>query len=160
MTRSPRRRRTARPDACPASGSASTSRRADRKLFSDAGQLLAGPKCRGRSAVSRVRRGHEAPSRTCGEAHQLDARQGTAHRCFSPVSSLSAIAPGFECWRALLEEAVHGKLVATKQKNLISTASRIVPKTSTGIWLSTRVFWRTMGGLGTIIRLGRNLRGK
>jgi 2-polyprenyl-6-methoxyphenol hydroxylase-like FAD-dependent oxidoreductase len=56
-------------------------------------------------------------------------------------------------------QAVHGKLVASKQNNLISTASRIVPRTPTGIWLSTHVFWRTMGGLGTAVRLGRKLRG-
>jgi hypothetical protein len=43
---------------------------------------------------------------------------------------------------------------------LISTASHIVPKTSTGIWLSTRLFWRTMGGLGTVMRLGRQSRRK
>jgi len=57
-------------------------------------------------------------------------------------------------------QAVHGKLVASKQKKLISVASRIVPRTSTGIWLSTRLFWKTMGALGTAMRLGRQLRRK
>ena len=55
-------------------------------------------------------------------------------------------------------QAVHGKLVASKQKNLARVASRIVPKTKTGIWLSTRVFWRTMEALGTAVRTGRKLR--
>ena len=49
--------------------------------------------------------------------------------------------------------------VTARAAILISTASRIVPRTSIGIWLSTRVFWRTMGGLGTVVRLARKLRG-
>jgi 2-polyprenyl-6-methoxyphenol hydroxylase-like FAD-dependent oxidoreductase len=55
-------------------------------------------------------------------------------------------------------QAVHGKLVASKQKNLARVASRIVPKTETGIWLSTRVFWRTLQAVGTAMRMGRKLR--
>jgi 2-polyprenyl-6-methoxyphenol hydroxylase-like FAD-dependent oxidoreductase len=55
-------------------------------------------------------------------------------------------------------QAVHGKLVASKQKNLARVASRIVPKTETGIWLNTRVFWRTLGAVGTAMRMGRKLR--
>ena len=99
---------------------------------------------------------------------------GDASSCVSLFGdgSTLAIAGAYELAKALMEspadpqgalsryQAVHGKLVASKQKNLISTASRIVPRTSTGIWLSTRVFWRTMGGLGTVMRLGRKLRGK
>jgi 2-polyprenyl-6-methoxyphenol hydroxylase-like FAD-dependent oxidoreductase len=55
-------------------------------------------------------------------------------------------------------QAAHGKLVASKQKNLTNVASRIVPRTKTGIWLSTRVFWRTMEAVGTAIRMSRKLR--
>jgi 2-polyprenyl-6-methoxyphenol hydroxylase-like FAD-dependent oxidoreductase len=33
-------------------------------------------------------------------------------------------------------------------------------RTPAGLWLSTRLFWRTMGGLGTVVRFGRKLRGK
>jgi 2-polyprenyl-6-methoxyphenol hydroxylase-like FAD-dependent oxidoreductase len=99
---------------------------------------------------------------------------GDASSCVSLFGdgSTLAIAGAYELAKALMEspadpqgafsryQSLHGKLVASKQKNLISTASRIVPRTSTGIWLSTRVFWRTMGGLGTVMRLGRKLRGK
>ena len=99
---------------------------------------------------------------------------GDASSCVSLFGdgSTLAIAGAYELAKALTEspadpqgalrryQAVHGKLVASKQKNLVSTASRIVPRTSTGIWLSTRLFWRTMGGIGTVMRLGRQLRGK
>ncbi|MDQ0474212.1 FAD-dependent monooxygenase [Labrys wisconsinensis] len=99
---------------------------------------------------------------------------GDASSCVSLFGdgSTLAIAGAHELAKALTEspadpqgafsryQAVHGKLVASKQKNLISTASRIVPRTSAGLWLSTRVFWRTMGGLGTVVRLGRKLRGQ
>jgi 2-polyprenyl-6-methoxyphenol hydroxylase-like FAD-dependent oxidoreductase len=99
---------------------------------------------------------------------------GDASSCVSLFGdgSTLAIAGAYELAKALTEspadpqgalrryQAVHGKLVASKQKNLVSTASRIVPRTSTGIWLSTRLFWRTMGGVGTVMRLGRQLRGK
>jgi 2-polyprenyl-6-methoxyphenol hydroxylase-like FAD-dependent oxidoreductase len=99
---------------------------------------------------------------------------GDASSCVSLFGdgSTLAIAGAYELAKALMEsptdpqaafsryQAAHGKLVASKQKNLISTASRIVPRTSTGIWLSTRLFWRTMGGLGAAMRLGRKLRGK
>ena len=98
---------------------------------------------------------------------------GDASSCVSLFGdgSTLAIAGAYELAKALAEspadpqgalrryQAVHAKLVASKQKNLISTASRLVPRTSTGIWLSTRVFWRTMSGLGTVVRLGRKLRG-
>ena len=99
---------------------------------------------------------------------------GDASSCVSLFGdgSTLAIAGAYELAKALMEsptdpqgtfgryQAVHSKLVASKQKNLISTAARIVPRTPTGLWLSTRLFWRTMGGLGTVVRLGRKLRGK
>jgi 2-polyprenyl-6-methoxyphenol hydroxylase-like FAD-dependent oxidoreductase len=97
---------------------------------------------------------------------------GDASSCVSLFGdgSTLAIAGAYELAKALTEspadpqrafgryQAVHGKLVASKQKNLVSTASRIVPRTALGIWLSTRLFWRAMGGLGTVMRLGRHLR--
>ena len=75
---------------------------------------------------------------------------GDASSCVSLFGdgSTLAIAGAYELAKALMEspadpqgafsryQSVHGKLVASKQKNLISTASRIVPRTSTGIWLS------------------------
>jgi 2-polyprenyl-6-methoxyphenol hydroxylase-like FAD-dependent oxidoreductase len=99
---------------------------------------------------------------------------GDASSCVSLFGdgSTLAIAGAYEVAKALAEspadphlalrryQAVHAKLVASKQKNLISTASRLVPRTSTGIWLSTRVFWRAMGGVGAVVRVGRRLRGK
>ena len=97
---------------------------------------------------------------------------GDASSCVSLFGdgSTLAIAGAYELAKALMEspadpqgafsryQAVHGRLVASKQKNLISTASRIVPRTPTGLWLSTRVFWRAMGGLGTVMRLVRRFR--
>jgi hypothetical protein len=47
-----------------------------------------------------------------------------------------------------------------KQKNLVSTASRIVPRTMTGIWLSRHLFWRAMAGLATAMRLKRRWQGR
>jgi 2-polyprenyl-6-methoxyphenol hydroxylase-like FAD-dependent oxidoreductase len=99
---------------------------------------------------------------------------GDAASCVSLFGdgSTLAIAGAYELAKALMEspadlqgalrryQAVHGKLVASKQKNLVSTASRIAPRTSTGIWLGTHLFWKTMGGVGTVVRLGRKLRGK
>jgi 2-polyprenyl-6-methoxyphenol hydroxylase-like FAD-dependent oxidoreductase len=99
---------------------------------------------------------------------------GDASSCVSLFGdgSTLAIAGAYELAKALKEsptdpqgafgryQAVHRKLVASKQKNLISTAARIVPRTPAGLWLSTRLFWRTMGGLGTVMRLGRQLRRK
>ncbi len=99
---------------------------------------------------------------------------GDASSCVSLFGdgSTLAIAGAYELAKALAEspadpqgaftryQAVHAKLVASKQKNLISTASRLVPRTSTGIWFSTRVFWRAMSGVGAVMRLGRKLRGK
>jgi 2-polyprenyl-6-methoxyphenol hydroxylase-like FAD-dependent oxidoreductase len=99
---------------------------------------------------------------------------GDASSCVSLFGdgSTLAIAGAYELAKALKEspadpqgafsryQAIHSKLVASKQKNLISTAARIVPRTSTGLWLSTRLFWRTMSGLGTVVRLGRKLREK
>jgi 2-polyprenyl-6-methoxyphenol hydroxylase-like FAD-dependent oxidoreductase len=96
---------------------------------------------------------------------------GDASSCVSLFGdgSTLAIAGAYELAKALQEsptdpqaafvryQAVHAKLVASKQKNLVSTAARIVPRTSTGIWLSTRLFWRTMGGVGAVVRLGRRL---
>jgi 2-polyprenyl-6-methoxyphenol hydroxylase-like FAD-dependent oxidoreductase len=97
---------------------------------------------------------------------------GDASSCVSLFGdgSTLAIAGAYELATALAEtpadpqgafgryQAVHGKLVASKQKNLSRAASRIVPKTPLGIWLSTRVFWRTLEGLGAVMRLGRRLR--
>ena len=86
--------------------------------------------------------------------------------------STLAIAGAYELARALAEspadpqgafshyQAVHGKLVASKQKNLSRAASRIVPRTRLGIWFSTRIFWRTLEGFGAVMRLGRQLRTK
>jgi 2-polyprenyl-6-methoxyphenol hydroxylase-like FAD-dependent oxidoreductase len=99
---------------------------------------------------------------------------GDASSCVSLFGdgSTLAIAGAYELAKALAEspadlqgallryQAVHSKLVASKQKNLISTASRIVPRTATGIWLSTRLFWRTMAGVGAVMRVGRQLRRK
>jgi 2-polyprenyl-6-methoxyphenol hydroxylase-like FAD-dependent oxidoreductase len=99
---------------------------------------------------------------------------GDASSCVSLFGdgSTLAIAGAYELATALAEspadpkgafgryQAVHGKLVASKQKNLSRTASRIVPKTPIGIWLNTRIFWRTLGGLGAVMRLGRQLRRK
>jgi 2-polyprenyl-6-methoxyphenol hydroxylase-like FAD-dependent oxidoreductase len=48
-------------------------------------------------------------------------------------------------------QAVHGKLVSSKQKLMAFAASHIVPKSSIGLWLSTNVLWRTMGGLGAVV---------
>jgi 2-polyprenyl-6-methoxyphenol hydroxylase-like FAD-dependent oxidoreductase len=99
---------------------------------------------------------------------------GDASSCVSLFGdgSTLAIAGEYELATALAEspanpeaafgryQAVHGKLVASKQKYLLHAASRIVPKTPVGIWLSARLFWRTMGGLGAVMRLGRQLRRK
>jgi len=99
---------------------------------------------------------------------------GDASSCVSLFGdgSTLAIAGAYQLAKALKEsptdpqgafgryQAAHSKLVASKQKNLISTAARIVPRTPAGLWLSTRLFWRTMGGLGTVVRFGRKLRGK
>ena len=100
---------------------------------------------------------------------------GDASSCVSLFGdgSTLAIAGAHELAKALTEgpadhpqaafsryQGVHSKLVASKQKNLVSTASRIVPRTSTGLWLSTRLFWRAMGGVGAVMRMGRKLRGK
>jgi 2-polyprenyl-6-methoxyphenol hydroxylase-like FAD-dependent oxidoreductase len=86
--------------------------------------------------------------------------------------STLAIAGAYELARALEEspgnprdafaryQAVHGKLVASKQKNLGRMAARIVPVTSAGIWLSARIFWKVMSAVGVVVVLGRKLRGK
>lgn len=97
---------------------------------------------------------------------------GDASSCVSLFGdgSTLAIAGAYQLAKTLTEspadprgafrryQAVHGKLVASKQKNLTHVASRIVPKTEPGIWLSTRLFWRTMEGLGTVVRMARKLR--
>jgi 2-polyprenyl-6-methoxyphenol hydroxylase-like FAD-dependent oxidoreductase len=54
-------------------------------------------------------------------------------------------------------QEAHGKLVASKQKNLGRMAAHIVPKTPAGLWLSTRVFWKAMAGVAAAVRLGRKL---
>jgi 2-polyprenyl-6-methoxyphenol hydroxylase-like FAD-dependent oxidoreductase len=86
--------------------------------------------------------------------------------------STLAIAGAYELANALEEgpghprnafaryQAVHGKLVASKQRNLGRMAARIVPRTSAGIWLSTRVFWKAISGVGAVVSFGRKLRGK
>jgi 2-polyprenyl-6-methoxyphenol hydroxylase-like FAD-dependent oxidoreductase len=56
-----------------------------------------------------------------------------------------------------LYQTAHGKLVASKQKTLGLVAARIVPKTSAGLWLSTRIFWKGMAGIGTGVRLVRKM---
>jgi 2-polyprenyl-6-methoxyphenol hydroxylase-like FAD-dependent oxidoreductase len=85
---------------------------------------------------------------------------GDASSCVSLFGdgSTLAIAGAYELAKAVTEspanyavafgryQDVHGRLVASKQKNLVSTASRIVPRTMTGFWLSTHVFWRAMAG--------------
>jgi 2-polyprenyl-6-methoxyphenol hydroxylase-like FAD-dependent oxidoreductase len=99
---------------------------------------------------------------------------GDASSCVSLFGdgSTLAIAGAYELAKALAEssddprnafrryQVAHSRLVASKKKNLRRTASRIVPGTSTGIWLTTRIFWRGMNGVGTIVRLGGKLRSK
>ncbi len=65
--------------------------------------------------------------------------------------------PGDPCAAFARYQAVHGKLVASKQKNLGRMAARIVPRTSAGIWLSTRVFWKAVSAVAAAVRFGRNL---
>src|SRR5262249_7020381 len=57
-------------------------------------------------------------------------------------------------------QAAHGRLVAAKQRSLRWMAARIVPRTSAGIWLSTRVLWTAIAGVAAGVRLGRRLRGR
>jgi 2-polyprenyl-6-methoxyphenol hydroxylase-like FAD-dependent oxidoreductase len=99
---------------------------------------------------------------------------GDASSCVSLFGdgSTLAIAGAYELAKAVTEnpadpalafsryQAVHGKLVASKQRNLAFMASRIVPRTSTGIWLSTRLFWRAIAGIAAAARLVRTLRGR
>jgi 2-polyprenyl-6-methoxyphenol hydroxylase-like FAD-dependent oxidoreductase len=99
---------------------------------------------------------------------------GDASSCVSLFGdgSTLAIAGAYELAKAVTEspanyavafgryQAVHGELVASKQKNLVSTASRIVPRTTTGIWLSTHLFWRAMAALATTMRLKRRWQGR
>jgi 2-polyprenyl-6-methoxyphenol hydroxylase-like FAD-dependent oxidoreductase len=61
----------------------------------------------------------------------------------------------FSCY-----QAIHGKLVASKQKMMALAASHIVPKSPIGLWLSTNLFWRTMGGVGAVARHVQLLRNK
>jgi len=86
--------------------------------------------------------------------------------------STLAIAGAYQLAQALAEvagepraafaryQAVHSRLVASKQKNLGRMAARLVPKTATGIWFSTRVFWRGIEGVGAVVRFARKLRAK
>jgi len=99
---------------------------------------------------------------------------GDASSCVSLFGdgSTLAIAGAYELARAVNEspadppgafrryQAVHGRLVASKQKNLSFMASRIVPKTEMGIWLSTRIFWRTIAGVAAAVRLSKQLHRK
>jgi 2-polyprenyl-6-methoxyphenol hydroxylase-like FAD-dependent oxidoreductase len=99
---------------------------------------------------------------------------GDAASCVSLFGdgSTLAIAGAYQLARAMDEspgdargafaryQAVHGKLVGSKQKNLGRMAARIVPKTSAGIWVSTRIFWKAMAGIGAGVRLCRKLIGK
>ena len=57
-------------------------------------------------------------------------------------------------------QAIHGKLVSSKQKFVAFAASHIVPKSPIGLWVSTHMFWRPMGGLGAVVRQGHRLRKK
>jgi len=98
---------------------------------------------------------------------------GDASSCVSLFGdgSTLAIAGGYELAKAVTEspanpaaafsryQAIHGKLVASKQKNLVSVASRIVPRTATGIWLQTRLFWRAVAGFAAAMRLKRRWQG-
>jgi 2-polyprenyl-6-methoxyphenol hydroxylase-like FAD-dependent oxidoreductase len=97
---------------------------------------------------------------------------GDASSCVSLFGdgSTLAIAGAYELARAVNEssadprsafrryQAIHGKLVASKQKSLTLIASHIVPKTQMGIWLSTRIFWRTVAGVAAALRLSQRLR--
>jgi len=99
---------------------------------------------------------------------------GDAASCVSLFGdgSTLAIAGAYELSKALEEspsdpgaaftryQAAHGKRVAAKQKALGLMAARLVPKTSTGIWLSTRIFWKAVAGVAAGVRLGRKLRAK
>jgi 2-polyprenyl-6-methoxyphenol hydroxylase-like FAD-dependent oxidoreductase len=103
---------------------------------------------------------------------------GDAASCVSLFGdgSTLAIAGAYELAKALEEaleespgdpraafaryQAAHGKLVASKQKNLGRMAHRIVPKTSAGIWLSTRFFWKAVSAVAAVVRFGRNVSGK
>jgi len=94
---------------------------------------------------------------------------GDASSCVSLFGdgSTLAIAGAYELAKAVTEspdncavafaryQAVHARLVASKQKNLVWMAFRIVPRTMTGIWLSTHVFWRAMAGVAAAMRLKR-----
>jgi 2-polyprenyl-6-methoxyphenol hydroxylase-like FAD-dependent oxidoreductase len=98
---------------------------------------------------------------------------GDASSCVSLFGdgSTLAIAGAYELAKAVTEspadpaaafsryQAVHGKLVASKQKNLVSVASRIVPRTRTGIWLQTHLFWRAVAGVAAVMRLKRKWQG-
>ncbi len=98
---------------------------------------------------------------------------GDAASCVSLFGdgSTLAIAGAYQLAKALGEspadpreafaryQAAHGKLVASKQKTLGLMAARIVPKTSAGLWLSTR-FWKGMAGIGAGVRLVRKMRQK
>ena len=90
---------------------------------------------------------------------------GDAASCVSLFGdgSTLAIAGAYQLSAALTEypddpqrafsryQAVHGKLVSSKQKLMALAASHIVPKSRIGLWLSTNLFWRAMGGLGATV---------
>jgi 2-polyprenyl-6-methoxyphenol hydroxylase-like FAD-dependent oxidoreductase len=97
---------------------------------------------------------------------------GDAASCVSLFGdgSTLAIAGAYQLAAALAEypadlqralsryQAVHGKLVASKQKLMAFAASHVVPKSRIGLWVSTHMFWRAMGGLGAVVRQGQRLR--
>jgi 2-polyprenyl-6-methoxyphenol hydroxylase-like FAD-dependent oxidoreductase len=99
---------------------------------------------------------------------------GDAASCVSLFGdgSTLAIAGAYQLAAALAEypadpqrafsryQAVHGKLVSSKQKFMAFAASHIVPKSRIGLWVSTNMFWRAMGGLGAVVRQGYRLRKK
>jgi 2-polyprenyl-6-methoxyphenol hydroxylase-like FAD-dependent oxidoreductase len=99
---------------------------------------------------------------------------GDAASCVSLFGdgSTLAIAGAYELAKALDEsstdprsafaryQSVHGKRVASKQKNLGRMAARIIPKTSAGIWVSTRIFWKGMAGIAAGVRLVRKMNRK
>ncbi len=98
---------------------------------------------------------------------------GDASSCVSLFGdgSTLAIAGAYELAKAVTEDPtnpaaafrryqqVHEKLVASKQKNLVSVASRIVPRTRTGVWLQTRLFWRALAAFAAAVRLKRKWQG-
>src|SRR5262249_16569937 len=99
---------------------------------------------------------------------------GDASSCVSLFGdgSTLAIAGAYELAQAITEspadlaaafsryQALHGKLVASKQKNLALMASRLVPRTSAGIGVSRGVWGKAVAGVAPVMRVARKRRGK